>query len=149
MYSTCYTFTCPQAGGTKLPHPKSRHFEQLLKLFEQFGTPDKRRYLFLGGYVDNGPRSLDTICLLFLYKAISGQFLGDDLRGSWRRPQSWCCLRGLFTCSHGPTIQLLLFDSVVRLPGSSASWMPLWQRHLRDCCLAIPFSKSLFILRIS
>ena len=88
MYSTCYTFTCPQAGGTKLPHPKSRHFEQLLKLFEQFGTPDKRRYLFLGGYVDNGPRSLDTICLLFLYKAISGQFLGDDLRGSWRRPQS-------------------------------------------------------------
>lgn len=45
------------------------HFEQLLKLFEQFGSPDKRRYLFLGGYVDKGHRSLDTICLLFLYKA--------------------------------------------------------------------------------
>ncbi|CAL1163417.1 unnamed protein product [Cladocopium goreaui] len=45
------------------------HFEQLLKLFEQFGTPDKRRYLFLGGYVNKGPRSLDTTCLLFLYKA--------------------------------------------------------------------------------
>ena len=52
---------------------KSRHFEQLLKLFEQFGTPDKRRYLFLGGYMNKGPRSLDTTCLLFLYKAISGR----------------------------------------------------------------------------
>lgn len=52
---------------------KSRHFEQLLKLFEHFGTPDKRRYLFLGGYVNKGPRSLDTTCLLFLYKAISGR----------------------------------------------------------------------------
>ena len=88
---------------------KSRHFEQLLKLFEQFGTPDKRRYLFLGGYVNKGPRSLDTTCLLFLYKAISG------------RPDFPSCFRG-FSCSHGPKIlKFSFFDSMIGLPGSSAS----------------------------
>lgn len=49
-------------------HP--RHFDQMLKIFEQLGTPSKDRpYLFLGGYVDKGPRSVDAMALLFLYKA--------------------------------------------------------------------------------
>ena len=43
-------------------------FVQLLQLFERCGDLPETRYLFLGGYVDLGQRSLDTISLLFLHK---------------------------------------------------------------------------------
>jgi serine/threonine-protein phosphatase PP1 catalytic subunit len=44
-------------------------FEELLKIFQLGGSPDAgARYLFLGDYVDRGPRQLQTICLLFAYK---------------------------------------------------------------------------------
>lgn len=47
-----------------------RHFDQLLQILDKMGHPsDTKRYLFLGGYVDRGPRSLDTVSLLFFFKA--------------------------------------------------------------------------------
>lgn len=46
------------------------HFEQLVKLLERCGSLPDTCYLFLGGYVDKGPpRSIDTMALLFVYKA--------------------------------------------------------------------------------
>lgn len=43
-------------------------YEDLLRLFNCCGNPDKARFLFMGDYVDRGKQSLETICLLFLYK---------------------------------------------------------------------------------
>lgn len=56
-------------------------FDELKRIFQIGGTPDVgSRYLFLGDYVDRGPRQLETICLLFAYKV--------------KFPQSFFLLRG-------------------------------------------------------
>ena len=44
------------------------YYDQLLRLFKRCGDLPDTRYLFLGGYVDKGRRSLDTIVLLLLRK---------------------------------------------------------------------------------
>ena len=41
---------------------------ELIRIFDKTGYPPETRYLFLGDYVNNGPRSVETICLLFCYK---------------------------------------------------------------------------------
>lgn len=46
-------------------------YPDLLRHMDQGGFPPQSNYLFLGGYVDRGKRSLETICLLLAYKVCS------------------------------------------------------------------------------
>ena len=43
-------------------------FTDLLRIFAKCGDPSNTNYLFLGDYVDRGSQSINTICLLLLYK---------------------------------------------------------------------------------
>jgi len=43
-------------------------FDELRRIFELGGMPSNKKYLFLGDYVDRGPKQLETICLLFAFK---------------------------------------------------------------------------------
>ena len=76
-----YWKIAPETNSNKNIIP--RHFDQLLDIFQRFGVPGAdasplrtagpiHRYLFLGGYVDKGRRSLDAVSLLFLYKVRGG-----------------------------------------------------------------------------
>ncbi|CAF1124807.1 unnamed protein product [Adineta steineri] len=46
-------------------------YTDLLRHFEHGGVPPESNYLFLGGYVNRGKQSLETICLLLAYKCFN------------------------------------------------------------------------------
>lgn len=61
-------------------------FLDLLRIFEITGYPPKTNFLFMGDYVDRGKQSIETVCLLFVYKI--------------RYPKNFFMLRGNHECSY-------------------------------------------------
>merc|ERR1719324_331086 len=57
----------------------------LLRFMSDAGYPPESNYLFLGDYVDRGKQSVETICLLFCYKA--------------KHPENFFLLRGNHECA--------------------------------------------------
>nr|CRZ24482.1 Bm9953 [Brugia malayi] len=46
-------------------------FPDLVKIISKIGTPPRKRYLFMGDYVDRGQWSLETVSLLMAYKTFN------------------------------------------------------------------------------
>lgn len=61
-------------------------FHDLIRIFEASAYPPNQNFLFMGDYVDRGKQSIETVCLLFIYKI--------------KYPEHFYMLRGNHECTY-------------------------------------------------
>ncbi|VDN92901.1 unnamed protein product [Brugia pahangi] len=66
-------------------------FPDLVKIISKIGTPPRKRYLFMGDYVDRGQWSLETVSLLMAYKVRYPKHL-YMLRGNHETRATFNCM---------------------------------------------------------
>jgi len=92
-------------------------YSDLLRLFEYGGFPPEANYLFLGDYVDRGKQSLETICLLLVYKV--------------KYPDNFFLLRAI-------TSARPLTESTVSMMSASGGTASVYGKRSRTVSIAFP-----------
>ncbi|KAK6108423.1 Calcineurin-like phosphoesterase family protein [Brugia pahangi] len=99
-------------------------FPDLVKIISKIGTPPRKRYLFMGDYVDRGQWSLETVSLLMAYKV--------------RYPKHLYMLRGNHETRAVNRIYGFFEECIQRFPNKNAGTQ-LWTlyQHTFNC---MPFA---------
>lgn len=106
------------------------HFEDMLEIFKICGLPPYTRYLFLGDYVDRGPKSVEVIMLLCIFKI--------------KYPDSFYMIRGNHECMS--ITQIYGFEREIQVKYRSEALYNEFEPLFNSFPLAAVINNSIFCI---